>query len=180
MIVLVDPATLSMIRDVVTIFGVIAGFTYYVLTVQATRKNQEHQLETRQAQLFMQVFDRYNTVENNKNYNMMMNLEWSSFEEYQSKYYLNADEIFRATISKTFGSYEALGVMVEEGFLDPNILAKYISSEVINLWEKYGPIVTEYRKRVDYPNIYNKFEYLYREMKKLRPETPKPEEYNQV
>jgi len=44
---------LSTIRDLVAIFGVIAGFSYYVLTVRATRKNQQQQLETRQAQLFM-------------------------------------------------------------------------------------------------------------------------------
>lgn len=32
---------ISVIRDIVAIFGVIAGFSYYVLTVRATRKNQE-------------------------------------------------------------------------------------------------------------------------------------------
>ena len=32
---------ISVIREIVAIFGVIAGFSYYVLTVRATRKNQE-------------------------------------------------------------------------------------------------------------------------------------------
>jgi sensor domain CHASE-containing protein len=32
---------LSVIRDLVAIFGVIAGFSYYVLTVRANQKNQE-------------------------------------------------------------------------------------------------------------------------------------------
>jgi len=42
---------ISVIRDFVAIFGVIAGFSYYVLTVRATRRNQDLQLDTRQAQL---------------------------------------------------------------------------------------------------------------------------------
>jgi len=29
-----DPVTLQMARDVVAIFGVIAGFTYYLMTVR--------------------------------------------------------------------------------------------------------------------------------------------------
>jgi hypothetical protein len=45
---------ISMVRDLVAIFGVLAGFTYYVLTVRNSQKMQKMQLETRQAQLFMQ------------------------------------------------------------------------------------------------------------------------------
>ena len=45
------------------IFGVLAGFTYYVITVrnaqrvrELTLKAQEQSLETRQTQLFMQIY----------------------------------------------------------------------------------------------------------------------------
>jgi len=47
------------IRDLVAIFGVIAGFTYYVMTVRNSQRMQQMTLETRQAQLFMQVYDRW-------------------------------------------------------------------------------------------------------------------------
>ena len=47
---------LSLIRDIVAIFGVIAGFIYYVLTVRATHITQKHQLETRQAQLYLGIY----------------------------------------------------------------------------------------------------------------------------
>jgi hypothetical protein len=43
---------LSVVRDLVAIFGVIAGFIYYVLTVRDNQKNQQMQLETRQAPAF--------------------------------------------------------------------------------------------------------------------------------
>jgi hypothetical protein len=59
---------ISIIRDLVAIFGVIAGFSYYVLAVRATRKNQELTLETRQAQLFMQLYNRWSDPEFGKYY----------------------------------------------------------------------------------------------------------------
>ena len=40
---MVDPVTLQMVRDVVAIFGVIAGFTYYMMVVRnagISRKTQ--------------------------------------------------------------------------------------------------------------------------------------------
>ena len=46
---MVDLAALSMVRDIVAILGVVGGFTYYVMTVRASQRNQRHQLETRQA-----------------------------------------------------------------------------------------------------------------------------------
>ena len=46
---------LSVVRDLGAIFGVIAGFTCYVLTVKNKQENQRQQLETRQAQLYMQI-----------------------------------------------------------------------------------------------------------------------------
>ncbi len=56
---------LSVVRDLVAIFGVIAGFGYYVLTVRNNQENQRQQLETRQAQLYMQV---YNVSHNDPSY----------------------------------------------------------------------------------------------------------------
>ena len=35
---MVDPVTLQIVRDVVAIFGVIAGFSYYVLTVRNSQR----------------------------------------------------------------------------------------------------------------------------------------------
>jgi len=38
---MVDPVTLQMVRDVVAIFGVIAGFTYYVITVRNQKQARQ-------------------------------------------------------------------------------------------------------------------------------------------
>jgi len=64
---------LSVTRDLVAIFGVIAGFSYYVLTVR-------NQNRTRQAQLFMQMYNRWNTLELRTQFDIVMNADWNDYE----------------------------------------------------------------------------------------------------
>ena len=50
-------------RDLIAIFGVVVGFTYYVMTVRNSQRMQKTQLNTRQARLFMQLLIIYDTRE---------------------------------------------------------------------------------------------------------------------
>lgn len=85
---------LSMIRDLVAIFGVLAGFSYYVLTVRANQKNQElalksqqQQLETRQAQLFMPLYSNVHDREFLKTIiPILLEWEWTDYDDFHSKY----------------------------------------------------------------------------------------------
>jgi len=54
---MVDLLMLQVVRDLVAIFGVIAGFTYYVLTVRNAQK-------TRRALLFTQIYSDFTRPEN--------------------------------------------------------------------------------------------------------------------
>ena len=49
---------LSIIRDCIAIFGVLAGFSYYVLTVRANQRNMKQTLETRQISLIDNIVTR--------------------------------------------------------------------------------------------------------------------------
>ena len=70
---------LGMIRDLVAIFGVIAGFTYYVITVR-------NQNQTRQAQLFMQLFRDYTAKDRWKEAWTLTSMEWDDYEDFTRKY----------------------------------------------------------------------------------------------
>ncbi len=76
---------LSVIRDLVAIFGVIAGFTYYVLTVKANQKSQKHQQETRQVQ-FLIEFNQQKIQTMVTDFNEIMKAEWTDYEDWFSKY----------------------------------------------------------------------------------------------
>jgi hypothetical protein len=44
--------------------GILVGVFYYIMTLRNTRKNQQLQLETRQAQLFTSLSREFRSVEN--------------------------------------------------------------------------------------------------------------------
>jgi hypothetical protein len=41
-----------------TLISIPVGVTFHIMTLNNTRKNQQQQLETRQAQLFMQMYNK--------------------------------------------------------------------------------------------------------------------------
>ena len=47
--------TFQVVRDFIAIFGVIAGFSYYVLVVRNSQRMQKQMLETRQLQLYLDM-----------------------------------------------------------------------------------------------------------------------------
>ena len=77
---------ISIIRDLIACFGVIAGFSYYVLTVRATRKNQQMQLEARKAQLYNQIYSWFTKTETLVEYMEMLNWEWTDYGDFERKF----------------------------------------------------------------------------------------------
>lgn len=74
---------ISTIRDFVAIFGVIAGFSYYVLTVRNAQKSHRLAEESRQIQVitnFIQTEEAYGRIIE------LMNMEWTDYDEFERKY----------------------------------------------------------------------------------------------
>jgi hypothetical protein len=154
---------LSVIRDLVAIFGVIAGFTYYVMTVRNSQRMQQMTLETRQAQLFMQVYDRWASRDMTKMEYEFQQWEWDDYDDYVSKYHDLENRSLRTTICKY---YEGIGVLVKRGLIDPTFVDDLMSSAIMKYWEKYEPIAKEDRKRW-MPMAAEYQEYLYTMIKPI-------------
>ena len=100
---------ISMIRDLVAIFGVLAGFSYYVLTVQTQKKNQK--LSTT-----YNIWNVYNDEEAYLRWLKAMQIEWESVEEFMTKYW---DDIeLEGKIGTMFQFYDTMGHMWKNGVLD--------------------------------------------------------------
>ena len=120
---------LSVVRDLVAIFGVIAGFSYYVLTVRNAQRNQQHQLETRQAQLFMQIYDRFTTKEFQLDYRTLaVSDDWTDYDDFIQNIRGLENVETSNPIAVTLTYFEGLGVLVEEGLIDVNLVAKLLSA----------------------------------------------------
>jgi hypothetical protein len=159
---------ISMIRDLVAIFGVIAGFTYYVLTVQNTRKNQQHQLETRQAQLLMQIYGTLYTEDTWKNYlESFYETKFSDFQDFQEKYGRDNPDFYSKILS-VWWSYNTVGGLLRQGLLNGENVSELMGTMIERQWEKWGDIIRELRVDLGSPTTFIEFEYLYNQMKKIR------------
>ncbi len=127
--------------------------------------------ETRQAQLFMQIHDRFQSPEFAKNLgDLIFNWKWRDFDDYMSKYGAEAD-IEKYTTRTSVGSYfEGLGALEKRGLIDPYMVDDLLSTPIIMYWEKMAPILREWRKRTNYPQLSEWSEYLYDEIKGIAAE----------
>lgn len=158
---MINPTTVSMIRDIVAIFGVIAGFTYYVMTVR-------HQNQSRRAQLFTEIYRDFKAEELQDAFHDVVTVwEWDSYEDFAEKYgSRNNYEEFRK-YQLIYSIYEGLGVLVYRNFIDVTLIELLMRSYVVRFWEKIGPIMKESRMRLNAPLIAEWTEYLYDELLKI-------------
>jgi len=157
---MVDPAVIMMVKDIVTILGVIGGFTYYVITVG-------HQNSSRKAQLFMEMYRDFKRPDIQKAYNDIVNIwQWDSIEEFNEKYGPdnNYEEFQKYML--VYSVYEGLGVLIYRNLIDVTMIEELMRSYVVNFFEKMSPIIYDWR--VKWPIAAEWTEYLYKEVKKIQ------------
>ena len=155
---------LSIIRDCIAIFGVLAGFSYYVLTVRASQRNMRQTLETRQIGLIDNMVTRSMSQQGFQNFFELLRYEWNDFEDFEKKY--GSENNLEATAKRfsVWQDYNLIGLMLRKGLVEADVLCDMGVQGVIFLWEKYKPIIEEERKRYMSMNFLSDFEYLAGEM----------------
>lgn len=164
---MVDLAMLQVVRDLVAIFGVIAGFTYYVLIVRNSQRTQHLQLETRQAQLFMTVYNNFTSTRFHPQGNAIrFQWELSDFDNFIEKYGPEKNLEAWADLLSVVTVFEGVGLLVKKKLVDVNMVGELMSGLITRTWERIEPIIIEYRERFNWPQALRSFETLYNEMKK--------------
>jgi hypothetical protein len=162
---------LSVIRDLVTIFGVIAGFSYYVLTVRNNQKNQNLALESRKLSIYTSLRNITTNYDWMRRYvNVMYDQQWENVDEYYQKYgpTVNPDEY--TDFGFLFATFQMAGMLLKEQAVTIDILYDDMGYAVINLCEKYKPIVIRVRERAG--RVWPQIEYLYDSCVEYRDQHP--------
>jgi len=137
-------------------------------TQELALKAQEQTLETRQAQLFMGIFQTFASKEFQTDMeSMVWDWNWKDYDDYMKKYGM-ANVVENGKHATVFTHYEGTGVLVKRGLINPELVYDLMYSSVIALWEKFRPLVQEWRRIYTTPYMYQDFEFLYEEMKKIR------------
>jgi len=165
---------------VLTGIGLAASIVYYANILNNANKTRELQLkaqqhaeETRQAQLFMNI---YNQGLNNQRFQdaqkIMITWKWTNFEELWNTFFESDDaETNMDALWVISGYYEGVGVLVKEDLLHIRYVANLMTHWVTSFWELFEPYIGELRVRM-YPRLFSETEYLYNELVKYIKEHP--------
>jgi hypothetical protein len=141
---------------------------YYTLTLRYSRRNQDLQLETRQAQLFMQIYDHSFDVEFVRLRQEIENhWKWENSDDYMKKYSVWADTKLSSMWSSLMLYYEGIGVLLNRGLIDATLIDDLMAGAIIRFWEKFGPLIYEWRKSLNRPYLAEWVEYLYNQIKPI-------------
>ena len=94
-----------------------------------------------------------------------LNLDFSSYEDFMSKYWFDVDPETWSRIWSYLTEFDDTGLMVRQGVIDIGDFYQMVGMALIPLWEKYKPLIEGRRKDSD-PKTMDWFEYLIEELKK--------------
>ena len=114
--------TIETISIVFTGISISLAAFYYINTLRNSQRNQQTQLETRQAQLFIQLYNRFrDDTESLDIESSFLDVEIKSSEDFIRLW--RTDEDFGKVLSTLGGFYEGIGVMVREGYIPVRLVA---------------------------------------------------------
>jgi len=147
--------------------GVFLAAIYYVFQIRHQTRIRQTEIETRQANLLIQIYNYYYYKEDflNTENEILFQWKWKDFDDFWKKYGPEANvKAFNKWDS--VGTYfKGVGVLVKLELIDLNLVDELMGTSIRLHWEKSGPIVKEFRARM-WPHAYEWFEYLYNELKK--------------
>ena len=150
-----------------TLISVPVGVFYHIMTLNNTRKNQQMQLETRQTQLFMNVYNTW--ISKQKEFNTVIHLwHYNDLDDFESKYGEVADLEAHAVWDQTTMWLEGVGVLLRQGLVSMDLIfsMQSFAATVLFFWIKYEPWLVEYRERRNVPEMLHDLEYFCVELKR--------------
>ena len=154
---------LSFIRDLVAIIGVIAGLTYYVLTVRNQKK-------ARQAQLLMGLYETYRSKEFRQDVIEIRNQEWTDFDDFWEKYGEETNPSAWSSWLTVAAFFNGVGVLLKRNLIDIGLVEDLLSNVVFGMWSRMHVPLYGYRewqtRSVYGQEILHGFEFLYEQLAK--------------
>ena len=171
-----DLAEIQAAYYIVAATGVLVAAIYYIYNMRISQRNtelslkaQSQTLETRQTQIFMQIYQQINTEAVYKSWAELVNMGKIDYEEYLQKYDSTVNPDHFAKRAQIWYSYDIIGELLRMGTVELDLLNRLsLAPMVITMWERWEHIIRKTREREGGPDLWEGFEYLYNEVKKYR------------
>jgi hypothetical protein len=163
----------SLVVNLVELGVLVVGVIVALLQLRDIKQTRETELETRQAQLYMQFLDTFNNKEFTEQWlDVIHNWTWSDYDDFQEKYGPKKNmESYSAFVSVAM-YFSGLGILVEKGLIDIDFVYRLSPTALRHYWEKTEPIVYRLREETNSTHLQRYFEYLYNEIMKYIEEHP--------
>ena len=170
--------TIPLVLDIIRTAGILVGIVYYITimknqqkTRELTLKAQEQAVETRQAQLYMQLFMRITSEEFMKKSIDMLTLEHDTYDEFMDNYWSGPDSDLLGKWFSMIWHLDGLGYMISKELIEPEMVYNFGGgSAQIRHWMKWESVIKEMRLRRGDPEYLKWFEYTATEMMRIRQE----------
>ena len=167
--------TYQMVLNTIQTIALVVGIIYYLTimrnaqkTRELTLRSQENATETRQAQLFMNIYDTYSSKQYQKDRErMFMIWEYEDYDDFFRKYGPDVAPDEHAIWDMFCSHFEGIAVLVKRGLIDSELVYDLMYSSIIFFWEKFETVLLGLRERHG-PRAWEDLEYLYNEMKRLQ------------
>jgi hypothetical protein len=168
---MLDQSTIQTISVVLTGLTVSIAAIYYTLTLRYTRMIMKTTLETRQVQMFMNLFIYHLNYNFNKQAGQqLMEWKWEDFEDFDRKYGLKSNPEAWTWWTLIMNWFEGISLLADSNLVNIDVIDKWVGAWFRSFWEKFEPIVIKYRTHLDRPVFYKNLEELYSHLEKLHPE----------
>jgi hypothetical protein len=167
---MVDLALLQSVSYMAGALGVCVAAVYYIMVLRTNQRSVKATLETRQAQLFMGVYDKFSSKEFSDDMNKLIFNEppqYASYEEFQEKYGYEKNPQYYSSLVRMAMLLEGVGVLVKRGLIDVGFVDDLMSVVITRFWELTSSAWNEYRVREGDQAMWEFVEYLYNEVKPI-------------
>ena len=168
--------------DVQAISIVLAGIGIFIAAINSiisSRKadqQRQTEIETRQAELFLQLYNRYITPEFRAALTELRSWSWKDFDDFMEKYGPDTNPSAHNLHISTENVFEGIGVLVARGLIDVSLVVDLIWFALGNYWERFGPIWEGWRAQTGHQNLADHTEALFIQLKEML-QTPIPFAY---
>jgi len=141
----------------------VIGVRSYINSNKRTEEARGRELETRQAQLFMQIYAKWNEADFSDRWFDLWGMGvWSDYGKFKEGILDNPDKMKSLSVLIRF--FEGLGVLVRENLLDIRLIALTMAGDTKFFWDQYKQIIVEWRRDWNYARMMDETEYLYNEL----------------
>ena len=158
---MVDLALLQSVSYIVGALGVCVAAFYYVMTLRVQQTNMKATLDSRQAQIFMQLYALYDNRDFFEDYGNICNTyEYKNYADWTQKYGPKANIKAYAAWIRVGRFLDGAGLLVRKNLIDVELVVDQLREVILYAWEKMGPWVVEQRSILNHPQLWENFEFL--------------------